>query len=148
MKRLSWDEYFGLLVQVIALRSDDEETKVGSVIVDKRNRVISTGYNGTPMGTSLPKTRPDKYPVMSHSEENSILFSKCDLTNCKIYILGMLPCSTCARMIIQSGINEVIIVNEKERVKGNDWNFDITKTMFTQVSITIRCISVPLINIL
>lgn len=144
--RLSWDEYFGLMVQIIALRSDDIDTKIGSVIVDKNNRVISTGYNGTPRGTDLPKTRPEKYPYMIHSEQNSILFAKCDLTNCKIYVLGMSPCDTCAKMIVQSGINEVIIVNPIKRDGGANWNFEATYKMFQQVNMGFREITVPKIN--
>jgi len=145
--RRSWDDYFGLMVQVIALRSDDEETKVGAVIVDKNNRVISTGYNGTPKGTNLPKSRPDKYPYMIHSEQNCILFAKCDLTDCKIYVLGMPPCDTCAKMIIQSGITEVIVVNPIIRDGGADWNFDATKTMFEQVNMKVRTISTKTLTI-
>lgn len=146
-ERISWDEYFGLMVQVIALRSDDADTKIGSVIVDKNNRVISTGYNGTPRGTDLPKTRPDKYHFILHSEQNSILFSKCDLTGCKIYILGMPPCDTCAKMIVQSGITEVIVVNRMERKDGANWNFEATYKMFQQVNMGFREIIVPKINI-
>jgi len=146
MNRLTWDEYFGIMVQVIALRSDDVETKVGSVIVDSKNRIVSTGYNGTPRGTTLPTTRPDKYPFMVHSETNAILFARCDLTGCKIYILGMTPCDSCARSIIQSNIKEVIVVNPIIRVGGNNWNFEATYEMFRQVNMGFRTIGAPVIS--
>jgi len=146
MTRLSWDEYFGLMVQVVSLRSGDAETKVGAIIVDEKNRIVATGYNGTPRGTDLPNTRPEKYPYMSHAELNCIIFSKCDLENYKIYVLGMTPCDSCARAIIQSGLSEVIVVNPIERKEGADWNFEATYKMFKQVNMGFRTINVPLIT--
>lgn len=146
MNRLSWDEYFGALVQVIALRSDDAETKVGAVIVDKNNRIISTGYNGTPKGTDFPKTRPNKYPTMCHAEENSILFAQGDLTGCKIYVLGMTPCNVCARMMLQKGIEEVIVVNPVSREGGANWNFSSTYEMFKQANMGFREVHTPFIQ--
>ena len=145
--RPSWDEYFGLLVQVIAMRSDDAETKVGAIVVDHKNRIVATGYNGTPRGTDLPKTRPEKYPYMVHAEENALLFAPEDLFNCRIYILGMTPCNVCARMIIQKGITEVIVVNPIERKGGANWNFESTFEMFSQVKMGFREIKVPIISI-
>jgi dCMP deaminase len=147
MNRLSWDEYFGLLTQVIALRSDDENTKIGAIIVDHKNRIVSTGYNGTPRGTDLPKTRPEKYPYMVHAEENAMLFAQGDLHGCRIYVLGMTPCNVCARMMLQKGIEEVIIVNPIIREQGANWNFEATYNMFSQVGMGFREIKVPFINI-
>lgn len=147
MERISWDEYFGLLVQVIALRSDDANTQIGAVIVDEKNRIIATGYNGTPRGTDLPKTRPEKYPYMVHAEENAMLFAQGDLTGCRLYVLGMKPCNVCARMMVQKGIKEVVVVNPVMREGGADWNFDSTIEMFKQAKITLKEIRVPFIEI-
>ena len=146
MNRLTWDEYFGALVQVIAMRSDDENTKIGAVIVDKKNRIISTGYNGTPRGTDLPKTRPEKYPFMVHAEENAMLFSQGDLTGCRIYVLGMTPCNVCARMMLQMGIEEVIVVNPIVRTEGMNWDFKSTYEMFKQANIGFREIKTRIVE--
>jgi len=142
MNRLSWDEYFGLMVQVVSLRSGDAETKVGAIIVDEKNRIVATGYNGTPYKTNLPNTRPEKYPYMVHAEENAILHAQRDLTNCKIYVLGLTPCNVCARMMIQRGIIEVIVVNPISS-EGKDWNFEHTFKMFEQVDMGFRQVEVP-----
>ena len=144
--RPSWDEYFALITKTVSLRSDDSETKIGAVIVDAENRIVSCGYNGTPRGTkNLPTTRnKNKYPFMVHSEENAILFSNRDLTGCKIYVLGMMPCDSCARSICQVGISEVIIVNPVVRTGGNDWNEKAVKRMFRQSKIKTREVIVPL----
>ena len=147
MNRLSWDEYFGALVQVISMRSDDADTKVGAIIVDHKNRIVSTGYNGTPRGTDLPKTRPDKYPYMVHAEENAMLFAQGDLNRCRIYVLGMTPCNVCARMMLQKGIEEVIVVNPVVREGGANWNFTSTYEMFKQAKVGFREVRVPFVEI-
>lgn len=141
--RPTWDKYFGYLCQVVSWRSDDEETKVGSVIVDSKNRIVSVGYNGTPRGTNLPHTRPEKYEVMIHSEQNSILTAQRNIEGFKLYVLGMLPCCDCAKLICQAGIVEVIIVNAADRTGGKDWSPSATLEMFKQCKIAVRSLTVP-----
>ena len=53
MKRndyLSWDEYFMGVALLTAERSKDPSTQVGACIVNKDKKIISTGYNGAPIG--------------------------------------------------------------------------------------------------
>jgi dCMP deaminase len=144
--RPSWDKYFGYLCQVVSWRSDDEETKVGSVIVDSKNRIVSVGYNGTPRGTNLPHVRPAKYAYTVHSEPNCIITAQRNVEGCRLYVLGMLPCNDCAKLICQAGLTEVVVVNKVERT-AKDWNFDATLEMFRQCQITLREINVPKVKI-
>ena len=56
-----------------------------------------------------------KYPYVCHAEMNAILNyrgSKKDLENAKIYV-DLFPCNECAKIIIQSGIKEVIYLSDK-----------------------------------
>ena len=55
-ERPSWDEYFMSIARVVASRSNCVKRKVAAVITKDR-RIISTGYNGTPRGTSATATR-------------------------------------------------------------------------------------------
>lgn len=122
MKRqnyLSWDEYFMGVAMFAAGRSKDPSTQVGACIVDQRNVIISTGYNGFPMGCSddeFPWDREGedtKYPFVVHAELNAILNAHGKtLENAKIYV-ALFPCNECAKAIIQSGIKEVIYVCDK-----------------------------------
>jgi len=48
--RPAWDLYFMLLASLAARRSNCMKRRVGAVLV-KKNRVIATGYNGTPRNT-------------------------------------------------------------------------------------------------
>ena len=47
---LCWDEFFMGIAELAAKRSKDPSTQVGCCIVDKENRILSIGYNGTPNG--------------------------------------------------------------------------------------------------
>jgi len=148
MKRINWDEYFGYFCQVASMRSDDAETKLGSVIVDKLNKVVSIGYNNTPRKTKLPKTRPQKYPYMIHAEENAILncHSIDRLNGCRVYILKLAPCSRCAGQLCQVGIKEVIIVNQDRGKDHKNWDFEASMNMFQQSNISLRTITVPILK--
>lgn len=122
MKRadyISWDEYFMGVALLAAKRSKDPNTQVGACIVDENNVILSTGYNGFPVGCSddeFPWTRTGietKYPYVVHAELNAILNSGGkSLRGSTIYV-GLFPCNECAKAIIQSGIKEVVYLNDK-----------------------------------
>ena len=53
MKRqdyVSWDAYFMGVALLSAQRSKDNNTQVGSCIVNPHNKILSMGYNGMPTG--------------------------------------------------------------------------------------------------
>ena len=107
--RLSWVAYFFNLSYLVSERSPDAQTKHGAVIVDKENRVVSTGYNGFPRGGPdllLPNIRPKKYPYIVHAEMNALLSARCDVTGFSIFVTGF-PCKSCLLHIISSGIKEI-----------------------------------------
>lgn len=113
---LSWDEYFVSIAEIASKRSKDPNTKVGAVIVRGDNTIVSTGYNGLPSGMSDEDfdwgDRDNKYPYVVHAEQNALSFSRENLSGCKIYVT-LLPCSTCAKLIVQSGIEEVVYTDDK-----------------------------------
>jgi len=118
---LSWDDYFISLSLLSAQRSKDPNTQVGACIVSPENLVIATGYNGFPSQCPddyLPWNRTaasklhTKYPYVCHAEVNAILNKCADLKNSRIYV-ALFPCNECAKVIIQSGIKEVIYLSDK-----------------------------------
>lgn len=115
---LNWDQYFLGVAKLSAMRSKDPSTQVGACIVGEDNRILSIGYNGTPNGYAdedFPWDREGnrldtKYLYVCHAEMNAIINyrgSRKELENAKIYV-DMFPCNECAKIIIQSGIKEVI----------------------------------------
>lgn len=122
MKRkdyISWDEYFMGVALLASKRSKDPNTQVGACIVDSNNIILSTGYNGFPIGCSddeYPWSREGtdtKYPYVVHAELNTILNANGkNLRDSRLYV-SLFPCNECAKAIIQSGIKEVIYLSDK-----------------------------------
>jgi dCMP deaminase len=122
IQRPSWDEYFMNIAKVVASRSNCMKRKVAAIIV-RDKRVISTGYNGTPRGTrncneggcprcnNLAASGTALHECLcSHGEENAIVqasYHGASLKDAIIYST-FAPCLQCAKMIINSGIREVI----------------------------------------
>ena len=48
--RPSFDDWALLLAAAVSVRGDCTRKQVGAVILDTRNRIVSTGYNGAPPG--------------------------------------------------------------------------------------------------
>lgn len=122
--RPEWDDYFMKVALHVADRASCVKTKVGAVIV-KDKRIVSTGFNGTPVG--LPNCQDGFCPrchknfkqgegfescFCIHAEENSII--EVGREKCKgstIYVTFS-PCLHCSKLIIQSGIKEVVYLNK------------------------------------
>ena len=66
-----WTQRFLDLAEHIGTWSYDPRTKLGAVIADKRNRIISIGYNGFPRGVlDIPERyddRPTKHLFVAHA---------------------------------------------------------------------------------
>ena len=108
---MKWINHFIKVAEVVSTMSKDPNHKIGAVIVDKNNRIVSTGFNGFAKGIDDTDERLNdketKRLLMLHAEENAILYAKQDLTDCSIYIYGYPPCVHCTSIIIQSGIKTI-----------------------------------------
>ena len=120
---ISWDTYFMSIAKLSSLRSKDPSTQVGACIVSSDNRILSIGYNGAPNGfddedfpwESEGNPVDTKYMYVCHAELNAILNfrgNKRDLEDSKLYA-SLFPCNECAKAIVQSGIKEVIYLDNK-----------------------------------
>ena len=118
---ITWDDYFMGISLLSAMRSKDPSTQVGACIVNKENKIVGIGYNGFPKGCSddeLPWNREGnnelekKYLFVVHAEQNAILNSTTNLKNCRMYV-ALFPCNECCKLIIQSGIKEIIYLDDK-----------------------------------
>lgn len=102
-------------------RSKDPNTQVGACVANANNKIVGVGYNGFPWGCpddELPWGRDGdyldtKYPFVCHAELNAVLNSiSRNLHGCRIYV-ALFPCNECTKVIIQSGIQEVIYLTDK-----------------------------------
>jgi dCMP deaminase len=147
MSTKKWDLKFIELAKHISSWSKDKNTKVGAVIVNDSNRIISTGYNGFVIGAddSIESRyeKDKKYLYTEHAERNAIYSAaeKGDSTrNATIYTL-LYPCIDCARAIIQSGIKRVVCTkpNFNDERWGESWK--IANELFDECGIKIEYIN-------
>lgn len=151
---ISWDEYFMGVSLLSAKRSKDPNTQVGACIVDQRNKIVGVGYNGFPIGCSddlLPWAREGKninetkYPYVVHAEVNAILNSTKELYDCRMYV-ALFPCNECAKLIIQSGIKEVIYFSDKynntDSIKAAKKMFDMAGVRYRKLETKIKEITI------
>lgn len=131
-----WDYRFLDLAEFISSWSKDPSTKVGAVITDHENRIVSIGYNGFPKNVADDnrlENRETKYKIVIHGEMNAILFAKKSLEFCTLYTYPFMPCSRCASMIIQAGIQRVVSYNNMPERWGSEFN--ISKELFKEAGI-------------
>ncbi len=141
---LSWDEYFMSTAFLSSLRSKDPATRVGACIVNSQSRIVGIGYNGMPRGCpdnkmpwgkSSTNELHNKYLYVCHAEMNAILNKNAaHVENCTIYST-LFPCNECAKMIIQSGIKEVVYYSDKH---GEKPATIASKRMFELAEVAIR----------
>ncbi|MCQ2547592.1 MAG: dCMP deaminase family protein [Clostridia bacterium] len=124
MERISWDEYFMDMAELTAKRSTCMRRQVGAVIV-KDKHVMATGYNGAPMGIkhcderggclrqqlNVPSGERHELCMALHAEQNAIIQAARlgqSIEGASIYVTHQ-PCAICAKMIINSGIDKIIV---------------------------------------
>ena len=120
--RPSWDEYFMDIARQVATRSTCLRRHVGAVIV-RDKRILCTGYNGAPSGLphcevvgclrerlGIPSGERQEICRGLHAEQNAIIQAALHGVSTQggtIYVTHQ-PCITCAKMIINAGIERVV----------------------------------------
>lgn len=123
-KRPSWDDYFLEVAKLISKRSTCLRRKVGAIIV-KDKRIISSGYNGAPAGLAhckeigcprmkmkIPRGERHELCRGLHGEQNAIIQAALygvSIKGATLYATHQ-PCSVCAKMIINAGIQRIVII--------------------------------------
>jgi dCMP deaminase len=141
MNLTNWDKRFLDLAELVSSWSKDPSTKVGAVIVDSQNIIVSVGFNGFPKGiedNDRLNHRDSKYQIIVHAENNALMFAKRPLDNCTIYTYPFMPCPRCAGMIIQSGIKRVVSYkNTTDRMRW-ELDFSISRELFNEANIQLE----------
>eukprot|EP00112_Aurelia_sp_Birch-Aquarium-sp1_P003585 Seg1402.9 transcript_id=Seg1402.9/GoldUCD/mRNA.D3Y31 product="Deoxycytidylate deaminase" protein_id=Seg1402.9/GoldUCD/D3Y31 len=142
---IEWPDYFMAIAFLSAQRSKDPSTQVGACIVNEDNKIVGIGYNGMPLGCDddvMPWNRDGdsmldtKHAFVCHAEMNAIMNkNSADVKNCTIYV-ALFPCNECAKLILQSGIKEVIYYSDKYKdrpeMKAAKRMFDIANIKYRQ----------------
>ncbi|TKJ17656.1 hypothetical protein CEE44_03945 [Candidatus Woesearchaeota archaeon B3_Woes] len=127
-QRIGWDDYFMKMAFLAAERSTCLRRHVGAVIV-KNKRVVATGYNSAVKGAKhcmeigclrdklkIPSGTDKHICRAIHAEQNAIIQAALHGTNIEGSTIYMThdTCPVCAKMIINSGIKEVISCSQRK----------------------------------
>lgn len=126
MTRPSWDSYFMEITRVVATRSTCLRRQVGALLV-RDKRILSSGYNGAPRGLDhcldigclreemgIPSGQRQELCRGLHAEQNAIVhaaYHGINIAGSILYVTHQ-PCITCAKMIINAGIQKVVFAGE------------------------------------
>src|SRR5882724_10353260 len=128
MDRPDRQHYYMAIAEAVSKRSNCIRRQIGAILV-REDRVISTGYNGTPRGLpncsgggclrcaeTTDQTSGTNLGdcLCCHAEENCIVQAAYHGVSVKGSVLFTMlsPCLTCTKMIINSGIAQVIYLKE------------------------------------
>ena len=154
MKRTDKQNYYLNIAETVLARSTCLRRCYGAIIV-KNDEIVATGYNGAPRGRrncmdlgyctrdALNVPSGERYELCRsvHAEANAIISAaRRDTLGSTLYLAGRdaktdgllneaTPCSMCRRLIINAGIEQVImriteteyqIVNVEQWITGDD----------------------------
>ena len=142
-QRPSWHKYFMGIADLVATRSTCLRRRVGAILV-KDKRILTSGYNGAPSGIAhcietgclrdrlnVPSGEKHELCRGVHAEQNAII----QAANHGISVKGSVlyctnqPCSICAKMIINAGIEKVYF--------RDGYNDPLAQEMFDQAGIAL-----------
>jgi dCMP deaminase len=141
-----WNKRFIDLADHIASWSNDPHRKVGAVIINDNNVVLSVGYNGFPRkckdNIKERYEKPLKFNWMIHSEQNAILNAAYNGIKTKdtIMYINWFPCAICAGQIINAGIKKIVCSEAPDfnhKKYGEEFKISIEKLQEANVEIVI-----------
>ena len=123
-------ELLRLAYQCAAEESTDPNTQNGAILVNQDGEIVAKGANCFPKGvreTQKRWKRPEKYKYVEHAERNAIY----DAARNGVSTEGLTmycpwaACPDCARAIIQSGIERIVVHKDIMDKSGDRWSGDI-----------------------
>jgi dCMP deaminase len=143
---MNWPEYYLAIAEAVKLKSKDIRTQIGAVIVGSDKQIVSTGYNSFPRNivdnNEERQVRPEKYFWMEHAERNAIYNAALNGVSTKgtsIYLTCGIPCSDCARGIINAGIKKVYCKEQDTTKNREHWDEHAKRSMemFTEADVDV-----------
>lgn len=135
-----WDKRFLDLADHVSEWSKDPSTKVGAVIVNNKHHIMGVGYNGLPCGVDDLEeryaNRETKLNMVVHAEQNAIVNAIAPVDNCTIYISSLPPCSKCAGLIINAGLQRVVFRKREIPQRWRD-SVNMSLLMFKEAEVEV-----------
>jgi dCMP deaminase len=132
------------------VESPDPKTKIGCIIVRPDKSILSEACNTYPKGVvdTIPDRTesPLKYLWIEHAERNAIYLAArqgFSTEGCTMFI-DLSPCVDCARAIIQAGLAEVVINNDRTTEYSSDryaGELSMALEMLAEAGVAVRFVS-------
>lgn len=125
MNRISLDTYYLIIAHAASFRAGCPSRKVGAVITDTRNRILSTGYNSPPR--NLPTCfelycgKSDTRPCAAAHAEISAITGCANIQTARTIYLTCSPCVDCVKAIMTTPIERIVFAEEHKT-----WNLAST----------------------
>ena len=126
---MNWQEYFLNIAEAVKLKSKDQRTQIGAVIVGEDKEIVSTGFNSFPRGINdnveERQQRPEKYYWFEHAERNALYNAARIGVSTKgttMYLTCGIPCTDCAKGIISSGVRTIYCKTEDTTKNREHWD--------------------------
>jgi len=146
--RISKDEYFLSMAKLVSRRSTCARRRVGCVLVNYKNHVLATGYNGVAASEPHCIEKPcpgakyktgkglDKCEAI-HAEQNAILQCRNVGSIIAAYVTTA-PCVTCTKLLMNTGCKRIIFIEDykasgKKLFKGEWKQYESINNVFTQI---------------
>lgn len=138
-----WKGFFIRELHNISQMSRDEDTKVGSLIIDTENKVVvSSGYNDLPRGVKHDperNKRPLKYKFTVHAEKNAQFNALYRGNSVKgmTQLCTLFSCSQCAGGVVQSGIIEFVCPEPDWEYPSLKDDFPVSVQIFKEAGVNV-----------
>lgn len=131
MSRISRDQYYMNIAVDVSKRSTCTRHAIGAIVVTG-DEIKSSGYNGNPRGLphcdeigcvrdqeNIPSGERMEVCTGVHAEMNALLQAGKGANGGTLYST-IVPCNTCAKMIINAGIKRVVYLDDYPENVGRD----------------------------
>lgn len=140
------DKYARFLPVAEAIATMSKQpTKVGCVILGKEHETLSTGWNGVPRGSGAEydarhNSRESRLTWVVHAEANAIANAARSGTSLRggTLVCTLMPCMTCAKLIVQAGIVRVICPKPGDDMARWHAEFDTAAVLFAECGVALH----------
>jgi len=132
MSRPTNDQYYAEMVKLVATRGTCARRKVGCILVDDRNRVLATGFNGVAPGqphcegdTQCEAAKAASGSLLdmcraSHAEQAALLHCH-DVMKIKTAYVTASPCSHCTKLLLLTSCERIVFLEEYPHATAKIW---------------------------
>ncbi len=120
------------MAKLVATRATCPRKSVGAVLVNENNRVVSTGFNGVPVGQEhctdvgcrlVEIDGRESCIATLHAESNALDDAGRNARGCTLYVTCT-PCFECAKRIVNSGVKKIWF-DEAYNSRKTEWTLNM-----------------------